>query len=47
VLAEKTWRHGHRLSRVVGWMALVLAVAVLFRPGIASGLNPPDKSAMP
>jgi predicted metal-binding membrane protein len=47
VLAEKTWRHGHRLSRVVGWVALVLAVAVLFRPGIASGLNPPDMSAMP
>jgi predicted metal-binding membrane protein len=38
VLAEKTWTWGPRLSRVVGVLALALAVAVLFRPSLAPGL---------
>lgn len=38
VLAEKTWAWGPRLSRVVGVMALVLAVAVLLHPLLAQGL---------
>jgi predicted metal-binding membrane protein len=44
VLAEKTWRWGPGLSRVVGVAALLLAVAVAFRPSLAPGLHPP---AMP
>jgi predicted metal-binding membrane protein len=38
VLAEKTWTWGPRLSRVVGVVALALAVVVLFRPSLAPGL---------
>ena len=38
VLAEKTWRWGPALSRVVGVVALILAVAVVFRPSLAAGL---------
>ena len=38
VLAEKTWRRGPGLSRVVGAAALALAVAVVFRPSLAAGL---------
>jgi predicted metal-binding membrane protein len=38
VLAEKTSTWGPRLSRVVGVVALVLAVAVVFRPSLAAGL---------
>jgi len=38
VLAEKTWTWGPQLGRVVGVIALVLAVAVLFRPSLAPGL---------
>jgi predicted metal-binding membrane protein len=45
VLAEKTWRHGRRLSIAVGVVALVLAVVVAFRPSLAGGLYPgPDMS---
>jgi predicted metal-binding membrane protein len=39
VLAEKTWTWGPRLSRVVGVVALVLAVLVVFRPSLAAGLD--------
>lgn len=39
VLAEKTWTQGHRLSRVIGVAALVLAIAVVFEPGLAPGLH--------
>jgi predicted metal-binding membrane protein len=39
VLAEKTWAWGPRLSRVVGVVALVLAVVVVFRPSLAAGLH--------
>ena len=38
VLVEKTWTWGPRFSRVVGVLALLLAVAVLFRPALAPGL---------
>jgi predicted metal-binding membrane protein len=38
VLAEKTWRWGPHLSRAVGVVALVLAIAVVFRPSLAAGL---------
>jgi predicted metal-binding membrane protein len=39
VLAEKTWRWGPGLSRLVGAVALLLAAAVVFRPWLAPGLN--------
>ncbi len=38
VLAEKTWRRGPHLSRAVGVVALILSVAVVFRPSLAAGL---------
>ncbi|HEY7857017.1 MAG TPA: DUF2182 domain-containing protein [Candidatus Nanopelagicales bacterium] len=44
VLAEKTWVRGPRLSRVVGVVALVLAVAVVFHPALAPGLFPAPTS---
>jgi predicted metal-binding membrane protein len=40
VLVEKTWRWGPRFSRAVGVVALLLAVAVVFRPSLAAGLEP-------
>jgi predicted metal-binding membrane protein len=39
VLAEKTWAWGPRLTRTVGVLALVLAVAVAFHPSLAAGLH--------
>jgi predicted metal-binding membrane protein len=39
VLTEKTWVWGPRLSRVLGIAALGLAVAVVFVPGLAPGLQ--------
>jgi predicted metal-binding membrane protein len=39
VLAEKTWTWGARLSRVVGVVALAFAIAVVFRPFLAAGLD--------
>ncbi|WP_426560694.1 DUF2182 domain-containing protein [Angustibacter sp. McL0619] len=44
VLTEKTWQRGPQFSRVVGVIALVLAVVVLFRPSIAPGLSPAPMS---
>jgi predicted metal-binding membrane protein len=44
VLAEKTWRWGPQLGKAVGVVALVLAVAVLFRPALAPGLQPAPMS---
>jgi predicted metal-binding membrane protein len=38
VLVEKTWTWGPRFSRVIGGLALILAVAVLVRPALAPGL---------
>jgi predicted metal-binding membrane protein len=40
VLAEKTWRWGPGLAKAIGVVALVLAVLVIFRPGLAPGLDP-------
>ena len=39
VAAEKTWVWGPLLSRVLGIAAFVLAVAVVFQPGLAPGLH--------
>ncbi|HZQ84042.1 MAG TPA: hypothetical protein VFA83_04350, partial [Acidimicrobiales bacterium] len=39
VLAEKQWTRGEQLARVAGVVLLVLAVVVLFAPGIAPGLT--------
>jgi hypothetical protein len=36
---KKMWRRGELLSRVVGVVFLVLAVAVLFFPGLAPGVQ--------
>ena len=43
VLVEKTWAWGPRLTRIVGVVALMLAVAVAFHPSLAAGLH---KAAM-
>jgi predicted metal-binding membrane protein len=40
VLAEKTWARGPALSRGLGVVALILAVVVVFEPGLAAGLQP-------
>ena len=40
ILAEKTAPWGSRLTRFIGVVALVLAVAVVFRPSLAAGLQP-------
>ena len=39
VLAEKTWTWGPQFGRVLGAVALVLAVVVIFAPGVAPGLD--------
>jgi len=39
VLMEKTSRWGVRFSRTLGVAALVLAVVVIFQPGLAPGLH--------
>lgn len=40
VLAEKTASWGPRLTRVIGIAALILAIAVVFRPSLAGGVQP-------
>lgn len=40
IAVEKVWRHGERFARVVGVAALVYAVALVFRPELAPGLDP-------
>jgi predicted metal-binding membrane protein len=40
IALEKVWRHGALLARIVGVGALVYAVAVLIKPGLAPGLDP-------
>jgi predicted metal-binding membrane protein len=40
VLAEKTWRWGPGLAKALGVVALILAVLVIVRPGLAPGLDP-------
>jgi predicted metal-binding membrane protein len=39
VLTEKTWAWGAGFSRALGVAALALAIAVLFLPGLAPGLQ--------
>jgi len=39
VLVEKTWARGPMFGRVIGGVALLLAVFVIFAPGIALGLD--------
>jgi predicted metal-binding membrane protein len=36
---EKQWRHGERFARVTGAVSLALAVAVIFVPELAPGLD--------
>jgi predicted metal-binding membrane protein len=40
IAVEKHWRHGRAFSRVVGVVALALAVVVVIEPGLAPGLDP-------
>ena len=46
VLAEKLWGHGELLARVVGVVALVLAVAVIWVPELAPGLHGSSQMGM-
>ena len=39
VLVEKTWTWGPRVGRALGFVALGLAVLVLFEPELAPGLR--------
>jgi len=43
---EKQWSHGEGFARVVGLALLVVAVLVIFVPGIAPGLHTSAMSAM-
>lgn len=40
IAVEKVWRHGEQFARVVGVAALGYAVALVFRPELAPGLDP-------
>lgn len=40
IAIEKVWRHGEKFARVVGVVCLVFAVALVFEPGLAPGLDP-------
>jgi len=46
VLVEKTSPWGSRFSRALGVVALVLAVVVVFAPGVAPGLHPAAQPGM-
>jgi predicted metal-binding membrane protein len=46
VFAERTVSWGPRLGRLVGWAALALAVAVVFRPELAPALHHHDHATM-
>jgi predicted metal-binding membrane protein len=47
VLAEKTWPWARQASLAIGALAVVLAVAVAFRPELAPGLyDPPTRGQM-
>jgi predicted metal-binding membrane protein len=37
---EKLWRHGERFAKAVGGAALIYAVALVFTPELAPGLDP-------
>ena len=40
IAIEKVWRHGENFARVFGVACLVFAVALVFEPGLAPGLDP-------
>ena len=40
VAIEKLWSHGLWFARLSGYASLVLAVVVVFVPGVAPGLDP-------
>lgn len=40
IAIEKVWRHGETFARVFGIACLVFAVAVIFEPSLAPGLDP-------
>ena len=40
IAVEKIWRHGEQFARAVGVASLAYAVAVLFVPELAPGLDP-------
>lgn len=40
ITIEKVWRHGERFARAVGVVCLLFAVALVFEPGLAPGLDP-------
>ena len=50
IAIEKLWRHGEAFARAVGVASLVVAVLVVFEPGLAPGLDPgsdmPDMGGM-
>ena len=37
---EKLWRHGGTFAKAVGGASLIYAVAILFSPELAPGLDP-------
>jgi predicted metal-binding membrane protein len=46
VVLEKQWVHGEAVAKVAGVVSLLLAVAVIFAPGIAPGLSMPSVPMM-
>ncbi len=40
IAVEKRWRYGEMFARLVGVVALLWAVAIIFEPGVAPGLDP-------
>ena len=40
IAIEKHWRHRERFARLVGVVAVVWAVAIIFDPSVAPGLDP-------
>jgi predicted metal-binding membrane protein len=46
IAVEKQWKHGDRFALLAGGVSLVLAVAVIFFPGLAPGLNGSPMSDM-
>ena len=40
IAIEKHWRHGERFARVVGFIAIVWALAIIIDPSAAPGLDP-------
>ena len=40
IAIEKHWRHGEKFARLVGFVAVVWAVAIIFDPSVAPGLDP-------